>query len=185
MGTLQDVIQFFADNDDGPLTRGIAAAIGMEGEQMGWFRILQNRLPNELPFLTTSVRDFAFTAVNSLTVPGSCPDLNLIKLNTLEPLTLGSTPQARTEEIWFEVEGNAGEALFMTYINQQNVPVTVPLQVGEKRGSTTRVSALFPYDEHLLNGLTIAVTTTAGGPFQNARAAAAAAVHGPALIIVN
>lgn len=72
----------------------------------------------------------------------------------------------------------------MTYINQQNVPVTVPLKVGETLKSKTRMSALFPYDGHLMNGLTVAIITKTGGPFQNLHCCQAA-VHGPALIIVN
>lgn len=71
VGTLRDVVQIFADHNDGPLTRGIASAICMEGEQTGWFRMLQGRLQTELPFLTTSVHEFAFMVINALTIPGS------------------------------------------------------------------------------------------------------------------
>jgi hypothetical protein len=82
LGTLQDVIQIFADNNDNANTRGIASVIGQEGEQEGFYRLLQNKglIPNALPFLTTSTRDFAFSALQAFVIPGSCPNDNLINL---------------------------------------------------------------------------------------------------------
>jgi hypothetical protein len=82
LGTLQDIIEIFADNNDNVNTRGIASVIGQEGEQEGFYRLLQNKglLPNAAPFLTTSTRDFAFSILQTFVVPGSCPNKDLINL---------------------------------------------------------------------------------------------------------
>ena len=78
LGTLQDVIEIFAERGDVPLTVGVASVVGQEGEQEGWYRLLQGKVPSELPFLTTSTREFAFNALNqNFIVPGSCPNINL------------------------------------------------------------------------------------------------------------
>lgn len=76
LGTLQDVIEIFADNNDNALTRGIASVIGQEGEQEGFFRLARDKklIPSSQPFLTTSTRDFAFSALQGFVVPGSCPN---------------------------------------------------------------------------------------------------------------
>jgi hypothetical protein len=189
LGTLQDVTQIFAQNGDAALTRGIASVIGQEGEQEGWYRLLQGKIPNELPFLTTSVRDFAFTAIQSFTVPGSCPNINTIPLKTFLPLNLLTTPKAKTQNIKFSWEKPAnaapGSKLFATYINQQNLPVTEPLQMESVNGNTVIAEALFPYDKFEMNGLTILALTNSKGPFPDADAVAAATVFGPGLIIIN
>lgn len=198
LGTLQDVIQVFAQNGDVGLTRGIASVIGQEGEQEGYFRLLQGKVPNELPFLTTSTRDFAFNALNqNFVVPGSCPNIQVFqdKLKVFGPLTLLSTPQAKTEPIQFSFETETGlnmtmakESLKVVYINQQNLPIVEDFTIVKTEGSTVTIEANFPYDENELNGLTIATVAEVGsgsGNFSNAQAVADATKFGPALIIVN
>jgi len=85
LGTLQDVIEIFADNNDNANTRGIAAVVGQEGEQEGFFRLLQNKglIPNELPFLTRSTRDFAFSALQGF-VNGDCAGDDTLKADGLK-----------------------------------------------------------------------------------------------------
>jgi hypothetical protein len=82
LGTLQDVIEIFADNNDNAQTRGVASIVGQEGEQEAFYRLLQNKnlIPNALPFLTTSTRDFAFSALQNFVVKGSCPNEDIINL---------------------------------------------------------------------------------------------------------
>jgi hypothetical protein len=74
LGTLQDLILIFADNNDDGATAAVASVVGQEGEQEGFYRLLQNKglIPNALPFLTRSTRDFAFSAINQDFVVGSC-----------------------------------------------------------------------------------------------------------------
>jgi hypothetical protein len=77
LGTLQDVIQIFAENNDNALTRGVASVVGQEGEQDGFYRLLQNKnkIPSAQPFLTTSTRDFAFSAFRDSLCQAHVPTL--------------------------------------------------------------------------------------------------------------
>jgi len=188
LGTLQDVIEIFALNGDAPLTVGVASVVGQEGEQEGWYRLLQGKVPSELPFLTTSTREFAFNALNqTFFVPGSCPNINTIKLTTFQPLTLLSKVDAKTEPIEFSFEGtwySNYKDLKLVYINQQNLPIVEDITVKKTDGPTVTIEANFPYDANEMNGLTIAVLAE-GSSFKNAQAVADATKFGPALIIVN
>ncbi|KAJ9267800.1 hypothetical protein DTO195F2_134 [Paecilomyces variotii] len=189
LGTLQDVIQIFAQNGDAPLTTGIASVIGQEGEQEGWYRLLQGKIPNELPFLTASTRDFAVNALNqTFFVPGSCPNLQTIKTKTFEPLTLLDTPKAKTESIRFSFQNStsvSAKDLRLVYINQQNNPIVKNFKVVQKEENTVTIEATFPYDAYLLNGLTIAVLADANKSLNSLQNVSDATKFGPALIIVN
>lgn len=190
LGTLQDVIQTFAQNGDAPLTRGIAAVLGQEGEQQGWYRSFQGKVAPELPFLTTSTRDMAFNALNqTFIVPGSCPNLDTIQARTFLPLTLLTAPAAKTQTVQFSFEksgeGDAEKDLKLVYINQQNKPIVEDFKVVKTEGQTVTIEAVFPYDENLMNGLTIAVLASGGGCFSNVQGVSDATKFGPALIIVN
>ncbi|KAL2008719.1 hypothetical protein VTN00DRAFT_6913 [Thermoascus crustaceus] len=198
LGTLQDVIQTFAQNGDAPLTRGIAAVLGQEGEQQGWYRSIQGKIAPELPFLTTSTRDIAFNALNqTFIVPGSCPSLDSIQAKTFQPLTLLTAPAAKTQtqtvRFSFQKMGDdspteAGKKdldLKLVYINQQNKPIVEDFKVVKTEGQTVTIEAVFPYDENLMNGLTIAVLASGGGCFSNVQGVSDATKYGPALIIIN
>ncbi|KAF1990133.1 hypothetical protein K402DRAFT_390438 [Aulographum hederae CBS 113979] len=103
LGTLQDVQEVFADNNDNGLVRGIGSVIGNEGEQEGFYRVLQKKRPNELPFLTTSTRDFAFSALQAFVAPGSCPNENEINLDIFFPLTVVTPPSAKDSLVKYQV----------------------------------------------------------------------------------
>jgi hypothetical protein len=190
LGVLQDVNQIFAKNGDDGLVRGVSSSIGNEGEQEGFYHVLQNKRPSTLPFLTTNVRDFAFTAIQSFIVPGSCPNINTIPLKTFKPLNLVSQNiKAATQDIAFSFKkADAGTedwaSLSVAYINQQNVPVAKPLEHVQVNGDIVSFTSPFPFDEFLMNGLTVAAVTKGSGPFANAPAVAQNAVLGPALIEV-
>ncbi|PWY79308.1 putative sexual development protein [Aspergillus heteromorphus CBS 117.55] len=194
LGTLQDVIVRFAAANDVDLTRIIAATIGNEGEQQGWFRLLQDKIPSESPTLTTSDVNFAFTAIQSFVIPGTCPNIELINLKTFPALNIVTPPEAKTQEILVsfsvskeEAQSLADGKLWLTYVNQLNVPITEPLGLFEvdKEEGVVVAKALFPYDDNLLNGLTIAAVTGSEGPFADVNAVAEATLFGPGLIIVN
>ncbi|GAD92491.1 sexual development protein (LsdA), putative [Paecilomyces variotii No. 5] len=204
LGTLQDAVDNFAKGGDHDVARQIASVIGNEGEQEGWYRLLQNKIPNELPFLTTSVLDFAFTAVQGFTVPGTCPNINEIPLKTFKPLTIVTPPGPKTQEITIslnlkEVEsleaqlyGAAGdddksdeERWWVTYINQLNKPIVESLEPVKVEGDQILANTLFPYDENLMNGLTIVAITSNPGPFANADEVVNSTYFGPGLIIVK
>ena len=184
LGTLQDVIQIFAQGGDAGLARGVASVLGQEGEQNGFYRLVLGQIPSELPFLTTSDRNFAFTAIQSFIVPGSCPNIDEIPLTTFASLTALQQPSGLfDDQIQFQFDNtkNSSSGLFITYINQQNLPVTLPVS----QRSDNTVEALFPFTEHEMNGLTIATLTNSAGPFLNASQVADATVFGPALLFAN
>lgn len=90
LGTLQDLILIFAENGDDGATAAIASVVGQEGEQEGFYRLLENKglIPNALPFLTRSTRDFAFSAINQDFVVGQCDGSKFFPL---------SPPSTRTD----------------------------------------------------------------------------------------
>ena len=188
LGTLQDAVERFALGSDASLARLITAVVGQEGEQEGWYRTQQRRIPSQLPFLTTSDLNLALTAVQSFTIPGSCPNIRDIPLKTFQPLTILTPPTAKTQNITVSWKPDPTikepEKLSLTYINQQNVPVSVPLRI-KSMANVVVAEAAFPYTQNLLNGFTIAVVTTGGGSFPNVDAVAKATVFGPGLIILN
>jgi hypothetical protein len=188
LATLQDVVDIFAVGGDHGLARGVTAVVGQEGEQQGFFRILQDKIPSELPFLTTGVRDFAFTALQGFIVPGSCPNINEIPLQTFEALTVLTPPGPHSQDITVQFNDpnyDASHSLWLTYINQQNLPIVEPLHIISHDGKWVKAEALFPFDANEMNGLSIAAVTNSAGPFANANAVAKATLAGPGLIIVN
>ena len=195
LGTLQDVIVHMGASGDSALTRGVASVVGQEGEQNGYWRLLDGRLPSDLPFMTTSVRDFAFNALNqTFLVPGACGNLfenpafknvhPMAPLNLLTPFD----PKTGHETIRLSFETTSAVSvndLVIAYINQQNVPVTQPLTVYSTEGSTVTVETTFPFKEHELNGLTIGALVNATAPLANAQEVSDATYFGPILMVVN
>jgi hypothetical protein len=188
LGTLQAVNEQFAKGGDFGLVRAVSSVIGNEGEQEGFFRLVNKKRPSAQPFLTTSVRDFAFTAIQGFIIPGSCPNINTIPLRTFKGLTLLSENlKTQTQNLKFsftKADANTDDysTLSLVYINQQNTPVVKSLSNVEVKDGKVIFEAAFPYDEFVMDGLTIAAVTKGAGPFVNAEAVAAAAEFGPALI---
>lgn len=198
LGTLQDVESLFGTDGDIDLIRGVASVIGQEGEQNGYYRMLLNKIPSALPFLTTSTREFAFSALNQMfVVPGTCPNANTIALPIFQPLTVVTTDiAAQTQTLQFSINaidqmhtrnwvGEQYTALSLVYINQQNLPIVEPLTNVQVQGTTVTFDALFPFDQFLMNGLTIAAVTAGAGPFASADDVAKATIFGPGLIEIN
>jgi len=188
LGTLQDVNQVFAKGGDFGLVRAVSSVIGNEGEQEGFFRLVQKKRPSAQPFLTTSVRDFAFTAIQSFTLPGSCPNLHTIPLRTFKPLTLLSANiKPATQNLKFsfaQADANTHDysTLSLVFINAQNTPIVKGLQNARVENGQVIFEAAFPYDEFVMDGLTIAAVTKGAGPFADAEAVAAATEFGPGII---
>jgi hypothetical protein len=215
LGTLQDVIQLLAISKDVALTRGVASVVGQEGAQTGFFRIVENKnkIPSELPFLTTSTRDFAFSALEQ-GVLVNCPNDSILKskLKLFAPLnvvtaniaaadqtlqfsfdinSLGKSNVATAASGSWSAYGNTYNAAYdwtqasLVYINSQNTPVVVKPQSPKVSGTVVTFSANFPYAANLMNGLTIAALTHSAGPFPNASSVAEATLFGPGLIEIN
>ena len=143
------------------MVRGVAATIGQEGEQNGFYRSLQNKIPSAQPFLTASARDFAFSALNqNFVVPGSC-DVSGIALKVFEVLTL-ETPSVglgeQTITLSFDgskYNGNSYEDLAFVLVSGQNVPIVQDLKNVRKEGDKVTFDAEFLQQIDLLFGLTV------------------------------
>ncbi|KZT55816.1 LsdA family protein [Calocera cornea HHB12733] len=189
-GLLGEIVQIFAQSGDFGLTRHVVQVVANEGEQNGFFRYLLGRVPDELPFTTTSTREFSFTALQGFVDPASCPNINLISqdIKTFDALTLLDTPNATTSDIRFAVASDKyvnGTSYSVVYNNQLNTPIVEPATWVSSDNTTVTLKATFPYDAHLMNGLTIAAITNSSGPFADVDAVSAAAIWAPAFIVVN
>jgi hypothetical protein len=196
LGTLGDIVTLFGEDGDNGLITGVAAVIGQEGEQNGYYRALQGKIPSALPFLTSSTREFAFSALNqAFVVPGSCPNSNIINLPifaTLNVLTAADVAVA-TQTIQFEANtGNTSwptdnsTTLSLVYVNQQNNPVVEQIMNVSVSGTTVTFEAAFPFNAGTFgNGLTIAAVTNCTGPFTTADDVAKVTLYGPGLIEVH
>ncbi|RMY74092.1 hypothetical protein D0863_03435 [Hortaea werneckii] len=208
LGTLPDIQTIFANDGDNGLIRGVGSVIGQEGEQNGFYREILGKVPSALPFLTGSARDFAFNAINqNFVVPGSCDaSLDLLLhpasgtplkefgvLNVLtDPADITSD---KDSEIDFsfqtqtsKVQGHSfavKQGMFLTYINQQNAPFSVPLMNEKFDKDQVTFTASFPGQSREMNGLTIAAITNSDGPFATPDDVADATLFGPGLIEVN
>lgn len=198
LGTLQDVVSAFGTDGDAGLIRGVASVIGQEGEQNGFYRRLLNKLPSALPFLTTSTREFAFSALNqNFVVPGSCPNLNSIALPIFPALTVETADiDAKAQDLTFSITipstGTKPEwksdysGLSIFYINQQNTPVVETIKNVKVTGSKVTFQAAFPFDAATFgNGLTIAALATTPTALTADGIAKASTVFGPGLIEIN
>ncbi|KAK5122446.1 hypothetical protein LTR85_004030 [Meristemomyces frigidus] len=215
LGTLPDIQTIFGDNGDNGLIRGVGSVIGQEGEQEGFYRFLLNKIPSALPFLTGSAVDFAFNAINQgFVVPGSCDaSIDLLihpasgaPLKEFGVLTVLTSPNDITSnqdsEVEFSIDVSSsgsshgghgdppsgykqGMTLFLTYINQQNVPISFPLENEKFANGAVTFTAEFPGQSQEMNGLTIAAVTYSDGPFASPDDVANATLFGPGLIEVN
>jgi hypothetical protein len=173
----------------------------------------KNKTPTELPFLSTSTRDFAFSALEQ-NVLVSCPNDSVLKaklklFGVLNLLT--KTVEAQDQKLQFSFDLNSlsnsniiaanskwtayGETyspsydwsnkVSVVYLNQQNVPVVEKLENVQISGTTITFNAEFPFTANLMNGLTIAAVVKGSGPFDSPAAVANATLFAPALIEIN
>jgi hypothetical protein len=190
LGTLQDVATNFASNPNTTgVVRGIAATIGQEGEQNGFYRSLMGKIPSAQPFLTASARDFAFSALNqNFVVKGSC-DISGIPLKVFGALTLETANVGlgdQTISLSFDLTDSHTnyEDLEFVLISGQNAPIVQDLKNVKKNGSKVTFDAEFLQQTDLLFGLTIGAVVEKGKALASVDDVANAAVFGPALIEV-
>ncbi|RMZ70786.1 sexual development [Pyrenophora seminiperda CCB06] len=191
LGTLQDVEQLFARSQDLDLVRAVASVIGNEGSQEGFFRVMQGKIPSAQPFVTTATRDFAFTAIQDFVVEGSCPNIDTIPLKRFKPLAVETKEiKPRTQKLAFSFSmEHAGMfdvgQLKLVLINGQNVPVVSGLENVKMADDRVMFEAEFPFEELVMDGLTIAAVTMGKDTFANADEVAQQTVFGPGIIIVD
>ncbi|PVH75361.1 putative sexual development protein [Cadophora sp. DSE1049] len=179
---------FAADGgDEVGLVPIVGSIIGQEGEQVGYYRSIQNKVVSSAPLLTGGAPQFAFTAISQFIVPGSCPNIEAIGLTAFPALTITSTPEAMNSTQQFSIEGgNITEgSASIAYISGQNLPVVVPVSNVMTNGSMTTFSAAFPYEAGFARGLTLGALVKGSGPFNSSSDVAAATLNGPALIEVD
>jgi len=82
------------------------------------------------------------------------------------------------------VQKVAEQTLYLTYINQQNAPVSVPLQNQKFESEQVTYTASFSGNEDEINGLTIAAFT-GDSDFATPEDVAAATLFAPALTEIN
>lgn len=179
---------FAADGgDEVGLVPIVGSIIGQEGEQVGYYRSIQNKVASSAPLLTGGAPQFAFTAISQFIIPGSCPNLEAIGLTAFPALTITSTPEAMNSTQQFSIEGGniteGGNSI--AYISGQNLPIVVPISNVTTNGSMTTFSAAFPYDAGFARGLTLGALVKGSGPFNSSSDVAAATLNGPALIEVD
>ena len=190
LGTLPEAQVNFATDagDESPLVPLIGSVLAQEGEQNGFYRLVQKKTPSAAPFLTGGSPSFAFTAIQMFIVPGSCPQpLSAINLTTFGPLTVVTKPEPKNMTLEFEVPGPVDSTKnSIVYISGQNVPLTVPITAVTSVAGMNHFTASFPFASGFANGLTIAALVKGTGQtFASNDAVAAATVNGPGLIEVN
>ncbi|KAK0259793.1 hypothetical protein LTR91_024138 [Friedmanniomyces endolithicus] len=195
LGTLQDAQAGLNGDGDGEFIPLLGAVQGQEGEQNGFYRELINLIPSSAPFLTRSAAPFAFSALNqNFVVNGTCPGpanallfkslpifgvLNVDTKNiALADQTL--TFSVKTSSSYADVAGWS-----VTFINQQNVPVTKPITNIKLAGGVATFDAFFPAETLLMNALTISAVTHGASSFASVGDVAAATLFGPGLIEIN
>ncbi|KAF1348331.1 late sexual development protein [Lizonia empirigonia] len=191
LGTLQDVNQIFAKNQDVGLVRAVTSVVGNEAEQEGFFRLTQKKRPSSQPFVTTATRDFAFTAIQDFVIEGSCPNIGTIPLKRFKPLSVETKNiPAETQNLKFSFDmKDAGmydiKDMRLTYLNGQNQPIVKTFENVKMDDGRVLFEAPFPYDDFLMNGLTIAAVTMGADEFADPDKMAEAAIFGPGLIEID
>lgn len=190
LGTLPEAQAIFAADagDESPLIPLFGSVLAQEGEQVGFYRFAQKKVPSAAPFLTGGSPSFAFTAIQMFIVPGSCPQpLSNVNLTTFGPLTVVTTPEPKNMTLEFAVPGAVSSYNnSIAYLSGANLPVTVPISNMSYVAGTSHFSASFPFASGFANGLTIAALVKgAGMTFASNDAVAAATLYGPGLIEVN
>lgn len=190
LGTLPGAqAAFSADGgDESPLVPLFGSVIAQEGEQNGFYRFVQKKTASAAPFLTGGSPSFAFTALQTFIVPGSCPEpLSALGLTTFGPLEVVTTPEAKNMTLEFAAPGNVGpDTNSIVYISGQNLPVTVPISPVTSIAGFSHFTASFPFESGFAHGLTIAALVKgAGQTFMSADEVAAATLFGPGLIEVG
>ncbi|KAF2478560.1 hypothetical protein BDY17DRAFT_258230 [Neohortaea acidophila] len=179
LGTLADVQTIFASHNDTALIGLVGSIIGQEGEQNGFYRSLLGEVPPALPFLTGGALDFAFNLIlQNFVVAGSCPSLDLLVSRGLKQFGVLERQDGSGT--------NSSSQAFMTYINQQNAPFSVPMTFTKSDGGAVFFfNASFPAETRKLSGLVVAAVTNGQGPFAGPEEVAAATLFGPGLIEVS
>jgi hypothetical protein len=202
LGVLPAIQLRLSENGDAGLIPGIGGVIGNEAEQEGLYHIMEGKLSANLPFLTAGTPIWLLSILLDNVIDGqsSCDagNLTFTGFPILPPLSVSNSnpgPKAQTLQFSVALNGNNitsygpnySSALSLTYVNQQNAPITVAISGTSVSNDVLSFSANFPFDAPAFgNGLSYGGLTTGGlnANFANADAVANATVAGPVLIEV-
>jgi hypothetical protein len=133
VGTLATVQKTFA-LDGGQAASGlvtlVGSIIGQESEQIGGYRVIEQKVPSSSPFLTSGAGALAFNAVDQMfIVPGSCKassNVSSIGAPTFASLKLASSnaspkPVNSTLEFVTSYEKVSSSANHIAYISGQKL----------------------------------------------------------------
>ncbi|KAI9728757.1 MAG: hypothetical protein M1828_002863 [Chrysothrix sp. TS-e1954] len=186
LAALQDVEDNLGQNGEAELIRIVAAILGQEGEQNGFYRYFLGHIPAAAGSVTGTAASFLFSALQHLAVvPGSCPNINSIKLPIYGRLTL-LTPFVPADNCRLTFLHSSGQSpSHMTYLTGGALPIVVPVLNSHIVGNQTRIHVDFPFLGGFSKGLVIAMATRTGGPFASPGDVASETIFGPALFDVN
>lgn len=145
----------------------LGSILGQEGQQVGAYRLTVDKLPSSSPFLTGASGIFAYNAIRSFIVEGSCPpssNVSAISLPTMESLSIDtSSPIQPEDQILTFITPYTGNASHVVYLSGQNAPVIRPI-FDVKAGSAVRATSFraeFPFaTASFSKGLTVASLVT-------------------------
>ncbi|KAH0377675.1 hypothetical protein KCU92_g9109, partial [Aureobasidium melanogenum] len=165
----------------------LAQALGQEGQQSGWFRSLLGKHASAEPFLSSNTRDLHFSWLQRFIVPGSCPNMGDIPIETFQPLELASAVHgAGPISLRLKAEVDATKQR-VAFINGALVPTVVPFEVtsvqyGANASVTSEITANFPFAHNVMHGLTLVTVVENRNGFVSAIDVANATLWGPAVI---
>lgn len=162
----------------------LGSIIAQEAEQVGWFRILQEKFPSAAPFLTPTTPEFALSAIKMFFAPNTCPPVyNSIqsKVKSFPPLSVAKMPTAKDQSVSYSITGAFPAGGAIAYISGQNSPVTVAAKNVQSQAGKTTFTADFP-SSTFADGLTVAAVVNQNKKFSNASEVAMNTLFGPGLI---
>ncbi|KAI9158470.1 late sexual development protein [Paramyrothecium foliicola] len=199
LGALQGANTILAKDGVTPLVQVISSVIGQEGEQNGFYRYKLDRVPSESPFLTYVPAPFAWSALQTLTVPGSCPyPASEISLPVFSPLsangghiallepkdqTISFSADLSSSEMAKPYVGGDGKGLYVTYTTGQLIPISEPVGDVSWEGNVISFNASFKSSTDVIQGFSHAALTTANG-FATGDEVVGATLAAPALLQV-
>ena len=191
LGVLPQAQTVFAGDqgDEAPLVNLLGSVMAQEAEQNGFYRSVQKKLPSAAPFLTTEGPAFAFTFLQSVIVPGSCPGVDIVSKSvpTFEPLTVESMPTNKNQTVKYSVPGAvAADQNEIVYLSGQNLPLAVPIKNVKCDGKMSTFEAELPFKVGFAKGLTIAALVKGSGvQFTSISDVAHETVYGPGIIEID
>jgi hypothetical protein len=188
MASLEDVAAKMAKNGDIALIKNMMAIESDESGQQGWLRTKFSPgilFGQDNPFMTASAIEYAYSFLKQHLIV-DCPAELDVNVQVYEPLNLVTPYIAPVDQtLDFNIKADSVEGLWVTYINQLNVPSVVKIVNATVENGVAWFQAEYPYTEQHLFGLSVIAVTNSSGPFVDANDVAAATVYAPALAYPN